>query len=73
MLLHGAKYGADGFNHQIEDWLLKNNDSLRNQLAEEIVNCSSVTIEVARKWRMHNYLWCGFDLYILKFQSNFGL
>ena len=38
----------------------------KKELASEIVDCSGVSFEVAYKWRVHNYLWAGIDIYLLK-------
>lgn len=79
-LAHSVAYGADAFNSQIAEWLLGSNDALRQELARDIVNCSGVSYEVALKNRLHNYLWIGIDLYLLKnkpafikeFRANFS-
>lgn len=71
MMVHSVKYGADKFNRAIEEWLLADNEESRSELAREIVDCSGVNLEVARKGRIHNYLWAGIDFYLLKKQRQF--
>lgn len=71
MMSHSVKFGVDKFNREIEEWLLGNNEELRDKLSREIANCSRVNLEVARKYRMHNYLWSGIDLYLLKTEPKF--
>ncbi len=71
MIAHSVKRGADKFNSEIEDWLLFEKPDLKEELAKQIVDCSSVDIEIARKARLHNYLWTGIDLYVLKKEKTF--
>jgi len=71
MIAHSVKYGADKFNPEIEDWLLSEKPDLKEELAKQIVDCSSVDIQIARKARLHNYLWAGIDLYVLKNEKVF--
>lgn len=71
MLAHGYRHGADGFNRNIAAWLLSENKSLQKEIVQDIADCSAVSLEVANKYRLHNYLWCGMDLYLLKKCSDF--
>jgi hypothetical protein len=65
MMSHSVKYGADKFNGEIDKWLLSSNEELKNEIAEKIVSASSINIEIAKGPRMHNYLWCGLDFYLI--------
>ena len=71
MISHSVKYGADKFNSEIEDWLLTEKPDLKKELVKKIVNCSLLDTETAGKARLHNYLWTGVDLYILKNEKLF--
>lgn len=71
MITHSYKFGADKFNREIENWLLDDNKQIRDELALKIVDCSAVTLRVAKKYRMHNYLWSGIDLYLLEHETKF--
>lgn len=71
MMSHSVKLGADKFNQEIEGWLLAGNQETRKELAEKIVDCSGVSAEVAEKFRLHNYLWLGIDVYLLKNKQEF--
>jgi hypothetical protein len=66
MLGHSVKYGADEYNREIDTWLLANNKSLAHELSEMIAKASGITYEIAKGPRLHNYLWCGVDLYLIK-------
>ncbi len=66
MMTHSVKFGADKFNREIDKWLLGENTALLENIAAKICWCSGVTIETAKGGRMHNYLWCGVDIHILK-------
>jgi len=70
MMSHSVKFGADRFNREIEDWLIKSEDE-EIKLARKIVDCSGVSTEVARKSRLHNYLWSGMDTYLLNTKPKF--
>lgn len=63
MLCHSKQFGADEYNRDIETWLLNNDLSLFNKLSGLILQTSNISELGAR---MHNYLWCGVDMYLLK-------
>ena len=69
MMTHSVRFGADKFNREIEKWLLKDNDRLKKELALQIVECSGVSFKIAATSRIHNYLWSGVDVYLLKNKS----
>lgn len=71
MMAHSVRFGADKFNREIETWLLGDDEELKKGLSLEIVDCSGVSLEVARKWRVHNYLWSGIDLHLLRTETKF--
>lgn len=64
MISHSSKLGADKFNREIENWLLE--EKTKRKLALKIVGCSEVSFEVAFQWRVHNYLWAGIEIYLLR-------
>lgn len=66
MLCHSIKYGADEYSREIDTWLLENNEKLEDKLSKMISKASNITYETARGPRLHNYLWCGVDLYLIK-------
>lgn len=66
MMAHSVKYGADEYNRSIDNWLLKQDENLINEISQMIVDASGVSFEIAKGPRLHNYLWCGVDLYIIK-------
>lgn len=70
MLCHSVKYGADEYNREIDKWLLKGNEKLIDKLSKMISEASGITYETARGPRLHNYLWCGVDLYLMKTNPN---
>ncbi|MBM3209295.1 hypothetical protein FJZ40_03325 [Candidatus Shapirobacteria bacterium] len=70
MMTHSVKYGADRFNREIEGWLIEDQRE-KIELAKKIVDCSGVSLEVASKARLHNYLWSGIDLYLLNSKPEF--
>jgi hypothetical protein len=65
MMAHSVKYGADKYTGDIEKWLFKGDESLRNTIADKIVQASGISIEIAKGPRMHNYLWGGLDFYLI--------
>jgi len=65
LMTHSVKFGADKFNKDIDAWLLGDNEDLKTKIAEKVCKASNVSMEVARGPRMHNYLWCGLDFFIL--------
>jgi len=71
MICHSVKYGADRFNPEIENWLLTGRPELKRSLSEKIADCSSIDLKTAETARLHNYLWSGVDLYLLKNKKNF--
>ncbi len=71
MIIHSVKYGADKFNREVEHWLLEGNKNLKDELTREIVDCSGISFEAAGKYRLHNYLWVGVDMFLLKNEPNF--
>jgi hypothetical protein len=71
MICHSVKYGADRFNSEIGNWLLTGKPTLKKSLSEKIADCSSIDFETAKTARLHNYLWTGVDLYLLKNEKKF--
>lgn len=65
MMTHSVKYGADKFNRDVDIWLIGKDYKLLDEIAQKIVGCSGIPLETAKGPRMHNYLWCGLDFYIL--------
>ena len=65
LMTHSVKFGADKFNKDIDVWLLRSNEKLKTKVAERIIKTSGVDLKTALGPRMHNYLWCGIDFYIL--------
>jgi hypothetical protein len=65
LMTHSVKFGADKFNKEIDTWLLESNENLKLEIANKIVGASNMKLETALGPRMHNYLWCGYDFYIL--------
>lgn len=65
-MTHSYKYGADGFNKEIVKRLLNDNGEFAARLANKISEFSGIQLELAKGGRVHNYLWCGLDLYIMK-------
>lgn len=66
MLAHSANFGADGFNKEIENY----GADKRGELLQAIAKISGVSLEVA-KFRLHNFLWWGIDVWILKSDLRF--
>ena len=66
MMCHSVEYGADGSSKHIADWLLEGDEKQKQVLANKIVEVSRVSFEMAIGPRLHNYLWCGIDLYLIK-------
>lgn len=73
MMTHSVKFGADKFNREIDNWLLRDSEELLDEITEKIIWCSGVSMDVAKGPRIHNYLWCGIDLFILKNKPEFVL
>lgn len=71
MMAHSVKFGVDKFNKEIDSWLIKNNKNLLNIIASKIADCSNVSLDIAGGPRMHNYLWCGIDVYLLTNKYDF--
>ena len=65
LMTHSVKFGADKFNRDIDVWLLDNNEDLKQSIAEQICQASNINIDIAKGGRMHNYLWCGLDFFIV--------
>lgn len=65
LMTHSVKLGADRFNRDIDTWLLGDDEELKIKIAEKITQASNVDLRTALGPRMHNYLWCGLDFYIL--------
>lgn len=65
MMCHSVKFGVDEYNRKIDEWLLNNNTYLTHKISKMIARASGVDYETAKGPRLHNYLWCGIDLYIL--------
>lgn len=61
MLAHGKKFGADGFNQEIEKYA----DERREEFLQKIAACSAISLKFAG-FRLHNFLWWGVDVWILK-------
>ncbi|MBU1126840.1 hypothetical protein KKF11_00640 [Patescibacteria group bacterium] len=66
MMCHSVEFGADEYNKDIETWLLENNKDLKNKIARMITKASNISYETAYGPRLHNYLWCGIDFYLIK-------
>ncbi len=66
MMCHSVKYGADEYNKLIDTWLLEDNEELTFEICSMIVDASGISFDVARGPRLHNYLWCGIDMYLIK-------
>jgi predicted nucleotide-binding protein (sugar kinase/HSP70/actin superfamily) len=64
-MTHSVKFGADKFNRDIDTWLLGNNEGLQQTIAEKICEASNIDIDTAKGGRMHNYLWCGLDFFVI--------
>ncbi len=71
MMVHSSKYGADKFNSEVVNRLLTGQPRLKEELAREISHCSAVSLEVAAKSRLHNWLWLGFDAYLIRNEEVF--
>jgi hypothetical protein len=65
LMTHSVKFGADKFNRDIDIWLLENDETIKQEIAEQISEASNINIDIAKGGRMHNYLWCGLDFYII--------
>jgi len=61
ILAHSAELGADGFNKEIEEYA----GDQKEELLREIAICSGVDLKIA-EYRLHNFLWAGVDLWILR-------
>lgn len=70
MMCHSVKYGADKYNREIDTWLLEGKEDLADEISRMIADSSGVSFETARGPRLHNYLWCGADLYLIKNNPN---
>jgi hypothetical protein len=66
MMCHSLKYGTDKFNQDIEVWLLNHDEKLKYKISKKISEISKVSFETSRASRLFNYLWCGFDIYLMK-------
>ena len=71
MLTHGITYGADKYNKEIDQWVFGDDKKTKDALAQTIVDCSGISFEGARKWRVHNYMWVGVDMYIMNTYPSF--
>lgn len=71
MMSHSMKFGADKLSHTVEGWFLENRQPLRQKMANDIVACSKISFEAANTGRMHNYIWNGVDVYLLRHESDF--
>lgn len=71
MMAHSVKYGADKFNKEVDQWLLGNDQGRKAQIVSKISAYSKVNLEVAAKYRLHNYLWAGLDVYLLDNKKDF--
>jgi len=71
MMTHSVKFGVDSFNRDIDTWLIGNKEELKREYASKIVDCSGISFDTAIKSRMHNYLWTGIDIYLLKKDKRF--
>ncbi|MFH1566021.1 MAG: hypothetical protein ABIB98_02360, partial [bacterium] len=61
MLCHGVKFGADRFSPDIE----KRFADKREELARRIAMASGISLEIASRYRFHNFLWWGVDVQLL--------
>ncbi len=71
MMSHSVKYGADKFNKEIKDLLDVSKREIKN-LGEKITEASKVDYQTAVGPRLHNYLWGGMDVYLLKNKPEFA-
>lgn len=71
LMTHSVKFGADKFNREIDNWLINENIAQKNVIAELICKSSGISYETAIGPRMHNYLWCGLDFYIIDTYRDF--
>jgi len=72
MMTHSVKYGADQFNKNIDEWLLDDNPNLLDEFAKKISSYSKIPYDSAKLGRMHNYLWAGLDVHIVKNKPKFN-
>lgn len=61
ILAHSYKFGADKFNQEIEKYA----GFQREKLLDDIADCLSVDLKKAAA-HLHNFLWWGMDLWILR-------
>lgn len=79
MMCHGYDYGADFYNKEVVFWLLgdgKTSDDIENgelfkKIANNICEVSGIEYNVAAELRMHNYLWCGVEFFLIKNEKSF--
>ena len=55
----------DKYNRDIDTWLVGKDSKLLDGITQKIVACSEIPLETAKGSRIHNYLWCGLDFYII--------
>ena len=63
MMAHSKRFGADIFNNDIENWLVKDDEVLRKKIEEWVSVCTGKH-ENLRAW-VFNFLWLGMDFYLL--------
>lgn len=66
ILTHSSKFGVDNFNKSIKDYASKK----REKVLKDIADCSKIDLQIAES-RLHNFLWWGVEIWILKSQSEF--
>jgi hypothetical protein len=71
MMAHSVEFGADQYNRKIREWLIGENDNIEIDIARHISDCSHISLSVAKGPRLHNYLWCGIDYYLIKKEKEF--
>lgn len=60
MLSHSVEFGADKWNKQVEEYV-----KTGSRMLEKIANASGISLEIAQ-FRLHNFLWWGVDVWIMK-------
>ena len=66
MMTHSAKFGADGWDKEIEKYV----DAKKKKILEGISVASGVNLKIA-ELRLHNFLWWGMDVWILRNYPDF--
>ncbi|GAG35512.1 unnamed protein product, partial [marine sediment metagenome] len=67
MLCHSVEFGADKFSRSIE----KRFEDRKEEFARRIAEASNISLEIASKYRFHNFLWWGVDVQLLWHRQEF--